>query len=297
MELHQIRYFLALSKTLNFTRAAESCNVTQPALTRAIQKLEEELGGRLVNRERNQTQLTELGRATLPHLDKILAAAEAAKTHATAMLKQEAASIRLGLHRSVCARTVAAPLAEVSRRIPALEVIVTEASQGELIEKLLDGEIDVAVLVDDGQLPDRINHWPLFREGYEVICAPEHRFAKLAEVSFSDLADEVLVGRQNCEIVDRFSELAAAQGWKPLFRHRCVAENHLQRLAACALGIALVPEHLLVISPLIKRPLSDRPIKRSIVLAAVHGRRMPPPVDAFIRLNRARPFALEAGAA
>ena len=52
MELHEIRYFLALSKTLNFTKAAEICNVSQPALTRAIQKMEDELGGLLFSRER-----------------------------------------------------------------------------------------------------------------------------------------------------------------------------------------------------------------------------------------------------
>jgi DNA-binding transcriptional LysR family regulator len=68
MELFQVRYFLALSKTLNFTRAAEACNVTQPALTRAIQRLEEELGGALLYRERSLTQLTELGKVILPHL-------------------------------------------------------------------------------------------------------------------------------------------------------------------------------------------------------------------------------------
>ena len=63
MEMHQVRYFVALCETLNFTRAAEKCNVTQPSLTRAIKLLEDELGGPLFNRERNQTHLTELGPA------------------------------------------------------------------------------------------------------------------------------------------------------------------------------------------------------------------------------------------
>ena len=70
MDLVQIRYFLALAETLNFTRAAERCNVTQPALTRSIQRLEDELGGPLLLRERNLTQLTELGRAMLPLLEQ-----------------------------------------------------------------------------------------------------------------------------------------------------------------------------------------------------------------------------------
>src|SRR4029450_6087470 len=79
MQIYQVRYFLALARTLNFTRAAEQCNVTQPALTKAIQKLEQELGGTLIHRERHLTQLTELGKMILPTLEKILAAAEAVR--------------------------------------------------------------------------------------------------------------------------------------------------------------------------------------------------------------------------
>ena len=79
MELHEIRYFLALSKTLNFTKAAEVCNVSQPALTRAIQKMEDELGGLLFSRERNNTHLTELGRLLEPHLTEVLARTQQAK--------------------------------------------------------------------------------------------------------------------------------------------------------------------------------------------------------------------------
>src|SRR5262245_47825542 len=71
MELHEIRYFLALCDTLNFTRAAEQCNVSQPALTRAIQHLEGKLGGPLVHRERANTHLTELGRIMRPYFQQI----------------------------------------------------------------------------------------------------------------------------------------------------------------------------------------------------------------------------------
>ena len=82
MELHQIRYFLAVSSTLNFTRAAEECHVSQPSLTRAIKKLEDELGEELFRRERSRTHLTELGRVMVPFLQQSLDSAMAAKAHA-----------------------------------------------------------------------------------------------------------------------------------------------------------------------------------------------------------------------
>src|SRR5882724_7842369 len=67
MEMHQVRYFLAVAEELNFTRAAEKCNVSQPSLSRAIQMLEQEFGGPLFWRERGRTHLTELGQMIRPH--------------------------------------------------------------------------------------------------------------------------------------------------------------------------------------------------------------------------------------
>lgn len=70
MELHQIRYFLALCEELNFTRAAERCMVAQSSLTRAIKVLETELGGPLIHRERTNTRLTGLGERVKPFLEQ-----------------------------------------------------------------------------------------------------------------------------------------------------------------------------------------------------------------------------------
>ena len=95
--MHQVRYFLAVADTLNFTRAAEQCHVSQPALTRAIQQLEEELGGLLRRRERRLTHLTDFGRLIEPHLRQLFADAEAAKTTAKRFLNMQAAELRLGV--------------------------------------------------------------------------------------------------------------------------------------------------------------------------------------------------------
>src|SRR5271169_2444725 len=75
MEMHQVRYFLAVAQHLNFSRAAEECNVTQPSLSRAIQQLEGEFGGQLFHREHKFTHLTDLGHMVRPHLETIYNAA------------------------------------------------------------------------------------------------------------------------------------------------------------------------------------------------------------------------------
>ncbi len=97
MEMHQIRYFMAVADTLNFTKAAESCRVTQPALSRGIQALEEEMGGQLVRRERALTHLTDLGRLMRPYLGQVLRQSEAAKQSAKQFLGLERAPLKLGV--------------------------------------------------------------------------------------------------------------------------------------------------------------------------------------------------------
>ena len=108
LPLNALRAFEAAARHLNFTRAADQCNVTQPSLTRAIQKLEDEFGGALFNRERALTHLTELGRMVLPHLEQTYEAAEAATSLAVAMARGPLATA--ALTRSVFLAASAATL-------------------------------------------------------------------------------------------------------------------------------------------------------------------------------------------
>ena len=102
MEMHQVRYFLELAEELNFTRASERCNVTQPSLSRAIKLLEEELGGPLFRRERKSTHLTDLGHMVRPHLHSVYDHSKLAKR-----LSKEFATkwpLKLGDHEHDLAR-------------------------------------------------------------------------------------------------------------------------------------------------------------------------------------------------
>src|SRR5215470_14439302 len=101
MEMHQVRYFLATVSELNFTKAAERCNVTQPSLTRAIKQLEEELGGELFRRERPQAQLTELGQRMHPLLKQCYESALGAKSLASAIKSGELGTLKLALSHTI----------------------------------------------------------------------------------------------------------------------------------------------------------------------------------------------------
>jgi LysR family transcriptional regulator, hydrogen peroxide-inducible genes activator len=101
MDIHQMRYFPAVSEALNFTRAAEFCNVTQPALSRAIQQLEDAVGGLLFERKHNSTQLTELGVLMRPRIQQIIDTLMGAKLEAHEFLTLETANITLGITCSI----------------------------------------------------------------------------------------------------------------------------------------------------------------------------------------------------
>src|SRR5690348_15263355 len=89
MEMHQIRYFVAVAQELNFTRAAERCNVAQPSLTRAIKLLEEEFGGSLFHRERSRTHLSELGQIVYPYLKQVHDQAQLVREQALSFTRLE----------------------------------------------------------------------------------------------------------------------------------------------------------------------------------------------------------------
>ena len=146
VQLYQARYFLTLARTLNFTRAAEQCNVTQPALTKAVQKLEQELGSTLIHREGHLTQLTELGKMILPTLEKMFVAAEAVGLQAQGYQKKTIAPLKIGLAPSISIALVLRPIAELSKIIEGLRVQISGESTEKLVDLLLRGEINAAMV-------------------------------------------------------------------------------------------------------------------------------------------------------
>ena len=146
MEMHQVRYYLAVCEALNFTRAAEASHVSQPSLTAAIKKLEAELGGELFRRERSRTHLTELGKLTRPHLEQIYAASAAAKADADGFTSLEKAEINLGVMSTIGPTQMIGFISELSEDIPAIELNIREAAGRDLVTLLLEGEIDVGLI-------------------------------------------------------------------------------------------------------------------------------------------------------
>ena len=286
MELTQVRYFIALCRALNFTRAAEACNVTQPALTRAIQRLEDELGGPLLYRERNLTQLTELGRTMRPYLEAMLEAAEAARQAARASAGMEVASIRIGLGPAIAAAHVAPAVRGLVRLYPEIAVHFEEAGTAALAEAMLSDALDCALLPDGPGLPERLNRWQIATETCAVVLPADHPLAARETLTADDLAGETLLFGERCGgFAHRLRALSAAR-----FGERPCGGSWVQMLdlVRAGLGLALLPDGLAPGGGLIGRRLVEPQLERGILLAIVAGRPRNAAVGNLVKLCRAR---------
>ncbi len=283
MEMHQIRYFLAVAQELNFTRAAERCYVTQPALTRAIQKLEEELGGLLFRRERNLTHLTDLGRLMRPHLEEVLKEAAAAKSTAQGFLKLKDAPLNLGIMCTIGPMRFVGFLNRFRTDNPGIELSMMEETPARLGELLTQGKLDVAVMAQPGAFDERVVVHGLYRERFVVAFPPGHRFEARNALTVEDIAGESYLSRINCEYRDHLSSLCSERDVDIKVTYRSEREDWIQTMVTAGLGICFLPEFSPTLPGLRCRPLIDPEVAREVSLVTIAGRRYSPAVATFIR--------------
>lgn len=283
MEMHQIRYFLAVAETSNFTRAAERCNVSQPAMTRAIQNLEAELGGLLLRRERNLTHLTDLGRLVLPHLSDVFNELESARTTAHQFLKLKEAPINLGLMCTVGPIRFAGFLAKFRHDHPGIQLTLLENMPEKLLELLAEGKLDLAVLAQPNPPGDRFDALPLYSERYVVAFPPGHRFGSQNGVAFTDMDGENLLLRINCEYKDVLAGHFQEQNVKLKFGYRSEREDWIQIMVMAGMGLCVIPEFLIMHAGLHTHPVTNPDVVRQVCLVTVAGRRFSPAVGTFVR--------------
>ena len=290
MELKEIRYFLALSATLNFTKAAESCNVSQPALTRAIQKMEEELGGLLFSRERGNTHLTQLGRLIEPHLAEVAALAGEAKRTASRFLKLEKASLALGVMCTISPVQFVGFMARFRASNPGIDVTILEATPNRLCDLLEKGELDVALMARPDGFPEPLRASELYPERFVVACSAGHRFATKPSVNMAELDGEFYLSRINCEFYEFLTDRCREQGVDLVYSYQSEREDWILTMVAAGLGICFLPENTAIFPGVVGCPVVSPSVTRSVCVVTVAGRRSSPPLKAFLTAVRRYPW-------
>ena len=168
MELRQLRYFVAIAECGSFSKAAERVFVAQSALSHQTAQLEGEIGTSLFHRSRRGIELTEAGHRFLPHAASILRQSEEAIASARHATDEPSGKVIFGIPHSASNALALALLREVRRHLPAIQLELTEELTGNLSRQLTTGQINLAVLFDDGHLSD-FEFIPLLRERMYLI--------------------------------------------------------------------------------------------------------------------------------
>jgi len=171
MDLRQLRYFVTIAKHGSFSHAAKVLYVAQSALSYQIAQLEENLGIRLFHRLARGVALTEAGTAFLPQAVSILRQADDARAYLRGTVGNPSGKVTFGMSPSICGVLALALLKAVQGKLPGVELELTEELTGTLARHLQTGELDLAVLIDDGSL-DPFTSIPLLTERLHLISRP-----------------------------------------------------------------------------------------------------------------------------
>jgi DNA-binding transcriptional LysR family regulator len=286
MEMHQVRYFLATVSELNFTKAAEKCNVTQPSLTRAIKQLEDELGGDLFRRERPHAQLTELGQRMLPLLKQCYDSAVGARSLASAIKSGEVGTLRLGLSQTINVEVLIPYLRELNRLFNRFELKLLRGTAGEIVELLKRGEAELAIAADIDQEWERLDRWPLFSEEFGLMFSAKHRLASRSAVDVDELRQERWLRRAYCELAEKAATLIRSHSLDVDRGHELTSERDLIALIESDFGVAFAPRSSCP-RTLKQAPVKGVELRRTVYLYAVAGRQRTAVASTILKMLRA----------
>jgi len=283
MEMNQIRYFLAVCEYRNFTHAAKASNVSQPSLTAAIKKLEDELGGALFLRDRAGCSLTSLGKLVFPNLKNVLQEASEAKSGAIRHIKLERVPISIGIGETIGQIEISEAIERYRVKLPKSDIELIVDTQQALLEGVRDGRFDVAIVsIEPNADLYRVN--PLYNEDYKVVVAKEHKLSQHKEITLGMLANTDLLDRLNCEMRDELHKTCSDNGHALYAAYRSNRVDWLLELARKGAGAIILPKTAIPNeASLVSLPIKDVVINRQII--AVRYRHQPsrPEIDELLR--------------
>lgn len=259
MQIGQLRAFLAVAEQRHFTRAARELGMAQPSVSAHVRRLESELGNELFDRRRGDLRLTVAGEALLPFARRILADVDAAASELSQVGGLARGRLAIGATPSLAATLVPPVLARFHAAYPGIELALREAGSMELVAALVEGAVDIALVI----LPVRheaLETQALLREELVVAVARTHPLAKRRTIAMTDLRDVPLVMfRQGYDLRSATEAACRAAGFAPTFAVEGGEMGGVLRLTAAGLGAAIVPS--LVVEP--RGPLRAVRIARS----------------------------------
>jgi len=242
MEIHQLRYFVAVAEEGSFSHAAEREHVSQPSLSQQIQKLEAELDQQLFDRLPRAVVLTEAGRRLLEYARTILTGIADARRSVAALEHEVAGRLSVGAIPSIALYVLPRLIARFERAYPKVTFELFEDTTEKLAQRLEDGILEVVLASSGDAIPNLAQH-SLGREPLLLLLPAKHRLARKKTIRWSDLASEKFLllheGHSLSVIVRR---LLAANDLKPELVLQGEQLTTIAAMVAAGLGVTVVPE-------------------------------------------------------
>lgn len=242
MEMHQLRYFVAVAQTGNFSRAAERCHVSQPSLSQQIQKLEQRLGQALFHRLGRRAVLTDSGRMLLDRATTILATAENAERQLRAGDESAGGRLAIGAIPTLAPYLLPRALQFFGKRCPRVDLVIREDLTANLVQALVEGELDLAVAalpIGDGRLRSE----PILTEHLFAAMARHHPLARVRRPNIQQLTGErfILLNEMHC-LGEQIMNFCRANECQPQIACRSAQLATVQALIGLCQGVSLVPD-------------------------------------------------------
>ena len=278
MELRHLRYYIAVAEALNFTRAAALLRVAQPALSRQVRDLEDEIGVDLLTRSPRGVTLTAEGKLFLDEARDLLKRAEAALEKTRALARGEFGELRVGYSPSPTVELLPPALGAFQKAVPRVTVRLQDLAGNELADGLRGGLLELAIM----QRPTGTNgvglaFEPLHAYPICVAVAPAHPLAKLKAVPLARLAGEKLVVFRRREYADYHALLERVLQDvqpRPAIAVECDGSSTLFTEVAAGRGVAILSAVFgKIVGPRLKlRPLTPAPAPQEVgIVRAIQG--------------------------
>ena len=281
MDFTQIKYFLAVAKTLNFTKAADQCAVSQPALSKAIRKLEENLGSNLFDRNSQKVALTEFGQTMRIHFERIEDNLRKARSAANTAAKSGGENLNIGVMCKIGPKFFSQFLKSFHTIHPHIDVTLHDITTTAVPELLLTGSLDCIFCARIEKLDQRFEIIDLLEEKMVVAFSNDHHFNSLETVSLAEISSELYLDRLHCEFRDDFLNFTKARGLSLNVAVSSEREDWILDLITRGLGVSVIPKSSAELKSVANRPISDMTDLRKLKLVLFKSTSPTPALSAF----------------
>ena len=286
MDLNQVRYFLNLAESLNFTEAARVSGISQPSLTKAIQRLEAEFGGPVLYRDGKDTRLTALGRDLIVEFMRIQSALENITELAENSVAGRSRKINIGVASTIAPRVFAKFWALVLKELPEVELLLHPLNPGEAEAEVLSGKYDMCLLTNPPEPNFKLTIQPLFQERLRLALASHHPLAGTDEITPEQMMEQPYIDRMHCEfrtqLIKHFMDRNIVM--RPRFQSE--REDWVQQMVAQGAGVCSLPEHSAIVDGIVLRAVKGLTLSRNISMVAVSGSANPREVRVILGLSK-----------